>query len=71
MDDICGICENGKLTYMTESNEVEFKGHKRIIPTHYSICNTCYSNQANSDQMKLNKMLMIEFKNYVNSIELI
>lgn len=68
IDRQCPICGNGNLTNRVDQERVEYKGSVEKLSTLYSICDTCGSEQANSDQVRQNKRSMIAFKKQVDGL---
>jgi len=65
---ICPVCENGELLSRTSYNAVKYRGEETEIPAHYSECNSCGSDVATSKQTRVNKKLMLEFKESVDEL---
>lgn len=61
----CPICEMGQLHRQHEQVEVEFMGQRTTLPSHYSVCNTCGSEQATSADLRDNKRQTIAFRKAV------
>jgi len=64
---ICPVCENGELLSRISYNAVKYRGEEVEIPVYYSECNSCGSEVATSKQTRVNKRLMLEFKESVDS----
>lgn len=54
----CPICNRGTLQARIDKNVFEMKGKNFAIDLHYSVCNTCGSEQVNASQMQANKDIM-------------
>ena len=65
---LCPICEEGNLTAQKDQNKVEYKGKTSFLDNHFSICDCCGAEQANTQQIKTNKRLMIAFKKAVDGL---
>ena len=61
-DQVCPICEEGRLQRQHDRVAVEHMGHKGVITNQYSICDTCGSEQADVIDVRENKRAMIAFK---------
>lgn len=59
---LCPICDAGNLHAHTEQVDVEFMGKTGAIPSQYSVCDTCGSEQAGAVDARFNKRAMIAFK---------
>jgi len=59
MTDECPICEEGLLTEYQETTQCVVLGATVNVQTKYSVCNSCGSEQADSEQMKWNKEQMM------------
>lgn len=66
--DVCPICEEGTLHAHVGSNMVEYKGHEKQLPLHYSECDCCCSEITGAAQSRTNKRLMTEFKKQINGL---
>ena len=64
----CPICEEGYLDSRIDLDRVEYQGHHAELELHYSICDTCGSEQANMDQLRINKRSMVEFRKKVDGL---
>ena len=58
---VCPICETGHLESYIEKVETEYEGHKALVDLHCSVCTSCGIETATSEQVRLNKELMLEF----------
>ena len=65
---VCPICEEGNLEAKIGTNEVEYKGHTKTLPMHFSECECCRSEQASPAELRTNKRLMTEFKKQVDGL---
>lgn len=65
---LCPICEEGKLELKVGKNRVEYKGQTTDLDLHFSICDTCGSEQADPNQTRYNKRLMMAFKKQVEGL---
>jgi len=64
----CPICGEGNLNAKISKNIVEYKAHSTQLDTHYSVCDTCGSEQANSEQLRANKRAMVAFKKQIDGL---
>lgn len=67
-DDICPICGEGHLEHRVEKNSVEYNGHTALLDSYYSVCDSCGSEQASSNQTRDNKRAMMAFKKQVDGL---
>lgn len=67
-NEICPICEEGHLAQLVDKTPVEYKSHKMVLDTLYSVCDACGCEQADATQTRHNKRLMIAFKKQVDGI---
>lgn len=58
----CQICGEGSLQPQVARNPVEYKGEATELDLHFSLCDTCGSEQAGAAQIRDNKRLMLAFK---------
>ncbi|WP_190365694.1 hypothetical protein [Pseudoalteromonas sp. S16_S37] len=61
----CSICEMGQLILNTEKIRVEHLSQQGQIESQYSMCDYCNSEQAGTDEARLNKLAMNDFKKQV------
>ncbi len=61
----CRICGEGELTEHEEELSVACLGVTGHIPSRYSVCGACGSEQADPVQVKANKMAMMGFRKKV------
>lgn len=64
----CLICGEGHLSQTIGSNPVSYKGVSRELPLYGSVCDTCGSEQANVQDIRLNKRAMQAFKKEVDEL---
>ena len=64
----CPICGEGHLNAKISQNNVEYKTHSTQLDTHCSVCDSCGSEQANSEQLRVNKRAMVAFKKQVDGL---
>lgn len=62
---LCPICEAGNLHAHTEQVDVEYMEQTGTIPSQYSVCDACGSEQAGAVDARFNKRAMIGFKKSV------
>lgn len=63
---ICYICEKDTVTDAASTHEVEYKGIKKDLPLHHTLCNYCGSDSANSKHLFLNKEIVLNFRKEVD-----
>lgn len=66
--DICPICGEGHLSRETEQITVEHQGISGQIPSLYSVCDHCGSEQAGAAELRGNKRAMIAFRKRVDGL---
>ena len=64
----CPICEEGNLSERVSKNRVNYKGETTELDSHFSVCDSCGSEQANAQQVRMNKRYMIAFKKQVDGL---
>ena len=64
----CPICEEGNLLEQVGKNCVDYKGETAELDLHFSVCDSCGSEQANAQQVRMNKRYMIAFKKRVEGL---
>lgn len=64
----CPVCEEGYLDSRIDLDRVEYQGQHADLELHYSICDTCGSEQANMDQLRVNKRIMTAFRKSVDGL---
>lgn len=65
---LCPICDAGSLHAHTEQVDVEHMGQIGTIPSQYSVCDVCGSEQAGAADARFNKRAMIGFKKRVQGL---
>lgn len=65
---LCPICGEGHVTAHVDQFESEYKGQKAMLPSHYQMCDTCYSDFAGSAESKLNKRAIMAFRRSVDGL---
>ena len=65
---LCPICGEGHVTDQVDQFESEYKGQKAMLPSHYQMCDTCYSDFAGSAESKLNKRAIMAFRRSVDGL---
>jgi len=48
--------------------ESEYKGHKKLLPLHYQLCDACHSDFAGAVESKLNKRAVMAFRKSVDGL---
>lgn len=64
----CPICESGQLHQQEELVAVEHMGTQGQIKSVYSVCDCCGSEQAGTNEVRINKRAMIAFKKKVQGL---
>ncbi len=64
----CPICEEGNLSERVGKNRVDYKGKTTELDSHFSVCDFCGSEQANAQQVRMNKRYMVAFKKQVDGL---
>lgn len=64
----CPICEEGFLKPRIDMDRVEYRDHNTELELHYSLCDTCGSEQANMEQLRVNKRIMVAFRKRVDGL---
>lgn len=65
---ICPICGEGQLHDRVVMEETEYGGHKGQTPLYFSQCDACGSEQADAEQTRMNKRVMIAFRKKVDGL---
>ena len=63
---ICYICEKDTVTDAVSTHEVEYKGIKKDLPLHHTLCSYCESESAGSKHLSLNKEIVLNFRKEVD-----
>lgn len=66
--ELCPICGEGHVTDHVEQVESEYKGHKKLLPMHYRLCDACHSDFAGAAEGKLNKRAIMAFRKSVDGL---
>lgn len=45
-----------------DKNAVDYQGHAGVLEVHYSVCDACGSEQADAEQLAINKRAMLALK---------
>ena len=64
----CPICEGGNLSERIGKNRVDYKGKTTELDLHFSVCDSCGSEQTNAQQVRMNKRYMAAFKKQVDGL---
>ena len=64
----CPICEEGNLSEEISKDRVDYKGETAELDLHFSVCDSCGSEQVNVEQSRLNKRHMMAFKKRVDGL---
>ena len=67
-DLLCPICGEGNLSERVGKNRVDYKGKTTELDLHFSVCDSCGSEQANARQVRMNKRYMVAFKKRVDGL---
>lgn len=62
INETCPVCTEGTLTSKVTFNTVQNNNYTTKIPLFFSICDTCGCEQADSNELELNKTFMLFFK---------
>lgn len=65
---LCPICGEGHLTAQVGTNAVEYKGQTGTLALHYSVCDSCGSEQAGTEEARANKRAMLAFRKQVDGL---
>ena len=65
---LCPICGEGHVLARVDQVESEYKGHKTMVPLHYSVCDTCSSDFAGAEESRLNKRAVLAFRKSVDGL---
>lgn len=66
--ELCPICGEGHVTDHVDQVESEYKGHKKLLPLHYRLCDACHSDFAGPAEGKLNKRAIMAFRKSVDGL---
>lgn len=66
--ELCPICGEGHVTSHMEMIESEYKGQKKMLPSHYQLCDACHSDFAGAREGKLNKRAIMAFRKSVDGL---
>lgn len=66
--ELCPICGEGHVTDHVDQVESEYKGHKKLLPLHYQLCDACHSDFAGAVESKLNKRAVMAFRKSVDGL---
>ena len=64
----CPICEEGNLSEEISKDSVDYKGKTAELGLHFSVCDSCGSEQVNVQQSRMNKRYMVAFKKQVDGL---
>ncbi len=64
----CPICEEGNLSEKVSKQRVDYKGRTAELDLHFSVCDSCGSEQADAGQVRMNKRSMTRFKKLVDGL---
>ena len=64
----CPICEEGNLSEEVSKDKVDYKGETAELDLHFSVCDSCGSEQVNVQQSRMNKRYMVAFKKKVDGL---
>ena len=56
------------MTNHADQVESEYKGHKKLLPLHYQLCDACHSDFAGAKEGKLNKRAIMAFRKSVDGL---
>ena len=66
----CPICEEGNLSEKVSKEKVDYKGRTAELDLHFSVCDSYGSEQADAEQVRMNKRSMVRFKKMVDGLPL-
>lgn len=66
--ELCPICGEGHVTAHVEMVESEYKGHKKLLPSHYRLCDACHSDFAGAPEGRVNKRGIMAFRKSVDGL---
>lgn len=66
--ELCPICGEGHVTDHVDQVESEYKGHKKLLPMRYRLCEACHSDFAGPAEGKLNKRAIMAFRKSVDGL---
>lgn len=66
--ELCPICGEGHVTDHVDQVESEYKGHTKLLPMHYRLCDACHSDFAGPAEAKLNKRANMAFRKSVDGL---
>ena len=64
----CPICEEGNLSEKVSKEKVDYKGRTAELDLHFSVCDSYGSDQADAEQVRMNKRSMVRFKKMVDGL---
>ncbi len=64
----CPICGEGNLSEKVSKERVDYKGRTAELDLHFSVCDSCGSEQADAEQVRMNKRNMVRFKKLVDGL---
>ena len=64
----CDICGDGQLHHKISNEPIEYKGIKGHYSVHYSQCDVCKAESADSSDMLFNKRELVRFKKKVDQV---
>ena len=65
---LCPICGEGTLVVHVEEDVMEYHGVTKVIPCQFKVCTACGSEQADAEDMRVNKRTMQAFKKEVDGL---
>ncbi|MGB3742725.1 MAG: YgiT-type zinc finger protein [Castellaniella sp.] len=66
---MCPICDTGHLDSQSKTVEIEYRGHRGLVESHYARCDACGAEQATTAQMSDNKQAAIAFRKMVDGLQ--
>lgn len=61
----CPLCHMGKLFDKIDIAHVDYLGSSKELKNYFSVCDVCGVTQISPEQHRLNKQIMVEFKDSV------
>lgn len=65
---VCPVCGTGHLTRKSVEEEFSYKGITGTYKHNFSVCDVCHVDQADSEEMKLNKRAVIRLKKTIEGL---
>jgi len=66
--ELCPICGEGHVTDQVQMTETQYKGHKKNLPLHFKLCDSCTSDFAGAQESKQNRRELMAFHKSVDGL---